>query len=148
MTAPTTNQKLLKWVEEVAELTQPDEIRWCDGSEAEYDEMFGLLVASGTAELLDPAKRENSYLVRSDPADVARVEDRTFICCNHEEDAGPTNHWCDPDEMRETLTGLFRGSMRGRTLYVMHYMCVFARFHWRLKFGQPKPVTGAPSAST
>ena len=119
--APTKNRKLLDWVEEVAALTQPDEIRWCDGSEAEYDEMFGLLVESGTAERLDPAKRGNSYLVRSDPADVARVEDRTFICCEREEDAGPTNHWRDPGEMRETLTDLFRGSMRGRTMYVVPF---------------------------
>ena len=88
--APTKNQKLLQWVDDIAALTQPDDIRWCDGSEAEYDEMFELLVQSGTAELLDPSKRKNSYLVRSDPADVARVEDRTFICCEREEDAvGP-----------------------------------------------------------
>jgi len=119
--APTRNQKLLDWVEEVAALTQPDGIRWCDGSQAEYDEMFGLLMANGTAQRLDESKRKNSYLVLSDPADVARVEDRTFICCENEEDAGPTNNWRAPAEMRTELEGLFRGSMKGRTMYVIPF---------------------------
>jgi phosphoenolpyruvate carboxykinase (GTP) len=120
-TAPTRNAKLLAWVEQVAALTQPDAIRWCDGSQAEYDEMFRLMLASGTAQKLNEQKRPNSYLVLSDPADVARVEDRTFVCPAKAEDAGPNNNWRDPAEMRATLTGLFRGSMRGRTLYVVPF---------------------------
>jgi phosphoenolpyruvate carboxykinase (GTP) len=119
--APTQNARLLAWVEEVASLTQPDSVRWCNGSQAEFDEMFELMLASGTAQRLDESKRPGSYLVLSDPADVARVEDRTFICCEKEDDAGPTNNWCDPSEMKEKLKGFFEGSMRGRTLYVIPF---------------------------
>jgi phosphoenolpyruvate carboxykinase (GTP) len=119
--AATTNQKLKEWVDHWAGVLQPDAIEWCDGSEQEWDRLTQLLIDAGSLERLADEKRPNSFLARSDPGDVARVEDRTFICSERESDAGPTNNWRAPDEMRAELTGFFTGAMRGRTMYVVPF---------------------------
>ncbi len=121
MSASTINERLRAWVQEWEAVLQPDSIYWCDGSAEEYNQLCKHLVEAGTFTQLDEAKRPNSYWAHSDPGDVARVEDRTFICSNDEADAGPTNNWREPSEMRAELTSLFSGAMRGRTMYVVPF---------------------------
>ena len=119
--APTGNQQLIDWVSHWQEILTPDQIHWCDGSEAEYDRLAGELVEAGTFERLNDDLRQNSYLALSDPADVARVEDRTYISTTSPGDAGPTNNWRDPDELKAEMLGLYRGAMTGRTMYVVPF---------------------------
>ncbi|HLL07596.1 MAG TPA: phosphoenolpyruvate carboxykinase, partial [Nocardioidaceae bacterium] len=120
--APTSHARLAAWVADVAELTQPDRVYWCDGSDQEWARLTDALVEVGTLVRLDPAKKPNSFWCASDPTDVARVEDRTFICSREESDAGPTNNWMAPDEMKSLMTDLYRGCMRGRTMYVIPFV--------------------------
>ena len=119
--AATRLPELAGWVGEIAELTKPDEVVWCDGSQDEWDRLTSLLVEGGTFTRLNPERRPNSFWCASDPGDVARVEDRTFICSEREEDAGPTNNWIAPDEMRATFGEIFDGCMRGRVMYVVPF---------------------------
>ena len=121
-TAPTTHEGILSWVTEIAELTQPDRVHWCTGSDAEWTELTDFLVSTGTFTRLNEEKKPNSFYAASDPTDVARVEDRTFICSVEEKDAGPTNNWMDPQEMKAIMTDLYRGCMRGRTMYVVPFV--------------------------
>src|SRR5437660_6023342 len=117
--APTTHTRLLSWVQEVAELTTPDEVVWCDGSDAEWNRLTRKLEAAGTLTRL--SKKPNSFWCASDPGDVARVEERTFICSKDPGGAGPTNNWMAPEEMKSIMTDIYRGSMRGRTMYVIPF---------------------------
>ncbi len=117
----TTNKKLLAWIKECQDMCEPDQIYWCDGSQEENDRLLAEMVASGMATPLNPEKRPGCFLFRSDPSDVARVENRTFIASKKQEDAGPTNNWVDPVELKKTMTALYKGCMHGRTMYIIPF---------------------------
>src|SRR5688572_27869960 len=119
--APTKHPKLLAWVRQVAELTTPEQVVWCDGSQGEWELLTSALVDAGALVRLDPVKKPNSFYARTDPSDVARVEERTYICSVDEADSGATNNWMAPAEMKKIMTELYRGCMRGRTLYVIPF---------------------------
>src|SRR3990172_3135987 len=119
MNITVKNEKLNRWMKEVADMCRPDNIYVCNGTKEEYDRMMAQMIASGSATVLK--KRPNSFLFRSDPSDVARVEDRTFISTSSKDDAGPTNNWVHPDELKKTMRGLYQGCMKGRTLYVIPF---------------------------
>ena len=141
--APTTNKKLLDWVGEIADLTQPDAVHWCDGCAEEYDRLAQTLIDAGTFERLSDAKRPNSYLALSDPGDVARVEDRTFICCEDEADAGPTNNWREPGEMRDDAARPLRGLDAGPA------RCTSCRSRWaRWARRSPTSACSSPTPPT
>jgi len=122
------HKELNQWVDDMATLLEPDDIYWCDGSDEEYARLLEASIEAGSSVALNPKKRPNCVLFRSDPSDVARVEDRTFISSESEDDAGPTNNWIDPKELKKTMTDLYRGCMRGRTLYVIPFSMGAARF--------------------
>ena len=117
----TKNKKLISWVDEMTKICKPEQVYWCDGSEAEYNAMIKTSVDSGVATPLNPDKRPNCVLFRSDPSDVARVEDRTYIAARTKDEAGPTNNWIDPDELKKTMRGLYEGCMKGRTMYIIPF---------------------------
>ena len=118
---PTNNPKLLAWVEEMVQLCQPAHVHWCDGSQAEYDTLCNLMVQAGTFTKLNEKLRPGCFLARSHPSDVARVEDRTYICSKTKEEAGATNNWADPVQMRQTMVAMFKGCMAGRTMYIIPF---------------------------
>src|SRR6266581_1928366 len=117
----TNNKALIAWVDEMTKLCQPEKVYWCDGSDHEYQALCDLMVKSGTLIKLNETKRPGCYLARSHPSDVARVEDRTFICSRTQQEAGPTNNWTDPAEMKQKLLGMFQGCMQGRTMYIVPF---------------------------
>ena len=146
MNVPTKHAKLLAWVREVERMTQPDSVVWCDGSKAEYDALMKIAVDGGLAVPL--SRRSNSFLFRSEASDVARVENRTYIASRSQDDAGPTNNWIDPTELKATLKGLFTGCMRGRVLYVIPFSMGSAPRSPRSGWRSPIPPTSSPTCTS